>query len=212
MSQNWELLLFPYQQAAKEWKVKLRGIRKEFQLQDEHSPIEFVTSRIKSVASIQEKMKRRNITPERLTEDMEDLCGLRIMCPFLDDVYEVVQLLRRRNDVEIVSERDYVNNEKESGYRSYHIVFRYPLQLVTGQREILVEIQIRTLAMNFWATLEHSLNYKHPDVFPPDVHQRLQAASETAFKLDEEMSQIHHELAAADADEDEAIKDDKGEQ
>ncbi|USS87242.1 GTP pyrophosphokinase family protein [Fructilactobacillus hinvesii] len=209
MNDNWDQLLFPYQQAAKEWKVKLRGMRKEFQVRGEHSPIEFVTSRIKSIPSIEEKMERRHISVDRLTEDMEDLCGLRIMCPFLDDVYEVVQLLRRRNDVEIVSERDYVNNEKESGYRSYHIVFRYPLQMLAGERTILVEIQVRTLAMNFWATLEHSLNYKHSGDFPADVHKRLQDASETAFRLDEEMSQIHHELSATEADED---QDHKGEQ
>ncbi|USS86378.1 GTP pyrophosphokinase family protein [Fructilactobacillus cliffordii] len=209
MNENWGQLLFPYQQAAKEWKVKLRGMRKEFQVRGEHSPIEFVTSRIKSIPSIEEKMQRRHITADRLTEDMEDLCGLRIMCPFLDDVSDVVQLLRRRNDVEIVSERDYVNNEKESGYRSYHIVFRYPLQLLDGEREILVEIQVRTLAMNFWATLEHSLNYKHPGEFPEDVHKRLQAASETAFKLDEEMSQIHHELSTSEAQQNQANKGEK---
>ncbi|WP_413627057.1 GTP pyrophosphokinase family protein [Fructilactobacillus vespulae] len=203
MVTDWNSLLFPYNQAAKEWKVKLRGIREEYQIMDEHSPIEFVTSRIKSIDSIKEKMIRRDIDPERLTEDMEDICGLRIMCPFLDDIYQVVNILRKRNDIEIIEERDYVNNEKKSGYRSYHIVFRYPLQLLTGQRNILVEIQIRTLAMNFWATLEHSLNYKHPDVFPDDVHKRLQEDSETAFKLDEDMSQIRKDLI------DDAKKQDK---
>ncbi|ANZ57994.1 GTP pyrophosphokinase [Fructilactobacillus lindneri] len=208
MIENWELFLFPYNQAAKEWKVKLRGIRDEFQQLDEHSPIEFVTSRIKSIDSIKEKIKRRNIAPDRLTEDMEDICGLRIMCPFLDDIHEVVNILRRRNDIDIVSERDYVNNEKESGYRSYHIIFRYPLQLIDGQRDILVEIQIRTLAMNFWATLEHSLNYKHPNAFPAEVHQRLQAASETAFKLDEEMSKIRNELVK-DAEKDQSKGEEK---
>ena len=194
MIKDWNLFLFPYNQAAKEWKIKLRGIREEFQLMDEHSPIEFVTSRIKAIDSIKEKMVRRNIEPERLTEDMEDICGLRIMCPFLDDIYTVVDILRKRNDIDILEERDYVNNEKKSGYRSYHLVFKYPIELLDGQHNILVEIQIRTLAMNFWATLEHSLNYKHPDVFPENVHKRLQEASETAFELDEEMSEIRKEL------------------
>ncbi|KRM91634.1 GTP pyrophosphokinase [Fructilactobacillus florum] len=194
MIEDWDLFLFPYEQAAKEWKDKLRGIRNEYQSRNQQSPIEFVTSRIKAIDSIQEKMKRRQITSDRLSEDMEDICGLRIMCPFLDDIYTVVEILRKRNDISIISERDYVNNEKESGYRSYHIVFSYSLQLVDGTRQILVEIQIRTLAMNFWATLEHSLNYKHGDTFPTEIHTRLQKASEKAFQLDEEMSQIRHEL------------------
>lgn len=194
MVENWDDFLFPYQEASNELKLKLRGIRSQYLERGERSPIEFVTSRIKPVDSIKEKMQRRHIDESRLSEDMEDICGLRIMCEFLDDIYTVVDILRKRNDINILEERDYVHNEKASGYRSYHIVFSYPLQLVDGQREILAEIQIRTLAMNFWATIEHSLNYKHPDVFPPEVHERLQSASETAYKLDEEMSEIKQEL------------------
>ncbi|MFU1844876.1 GTP pyrophosphokinase, partial [Enterococcus faecium] len=91
-------------------------------------------------------------------EEMQDIAGLRIMCQFVEDIYQVVALLRNRKDLKIVEERDYIENKKESGYRSYHVVVEYPVQLVTGEKIILAEIQIRTLSMNFWATIEHSLN------------------------------------------------------
>lgn len=194
LKQDRDRFFFPYQQASDELKVKLKGIRKEYQQNDQHSPIEFVTGRIKSIQSIQEKMKRRYISEERLEQDMEDICGIRIMTEFIDDIYEVVKLLRQRNDINIISERDYVNNEKSSGYRSYHIVLEYPVQLINGEKKLNVEIQIRTLAMNFWATLEHSLSYKHSDEFPPEIHQKLQKSAEQAYNLDISMSEIQKEL------------------
>ncbi|MCF6514841.1 GTP pyrophosphokinase [Lactobacillus sp. S2-2] len=194
LNKNWNEFFFPYNQASDELKVKLKGIRKEYQQKNKHSPIEFVTGRIKSVSSIQEKMKRRYIDEDRLEQDMEDICGIRIMTEFIDDIYDVVKLLRQRNDINIISERDYVNNEKSSGYRSYHIVLEYPVQLIKEEKIINVEIQIRTLAMNFWATLEHSLSYKHSDEFPPEIHEKLQKSAEQAYDLDISMSEIQKEL------------------
>ncbi|MCT6823158.1 MAG: GTP pyrophosphokinase family protein [Apilactobacillus sp.] len=194
MIKNWSDFLFPYEQAVSELKVKLRGIRKEFVQFDKRSPIEFVTGRVKPVESIKEKMNRRLVSEDRLSQDMEDIAGLRIMCPFVDDIYEVVDILRKRSDLNILEERDYVNREKASGYRSYHIVFEYPIEMVDGEKKILAEIQVRTLAMNFWATVEHSLNYKYDGEFPEDLKRRLQQAAETAFKLDEGMSEIRKEL------------------
>jgi putative GTP pyrophosphokinase len=98
-----------------------------------------------------------------------------------------------------VEERDYISHEKISGYRSYHVVIRYPVQTIHGEKKILVEIQIRTLAMNFWATIEHSLNYKYRGAFPEDIKMRLQRAAEAAFRLDEEMSLIRGEIQEAQA-------------
>ena len=125
---------------------------------------------------------------------MQDLAGLRIMCQFVDDIEVVVDLLRKRNDFEIVEERNYISHKKASGYRSYHVVIRYPVQTITGEKKILVEIQIRTLAMNFWATIEHSLSYKYDGMIPEDIQIRLQRAAEAAFRLDEEMSLIRDEI------------------
>ena len=197
MIENWQHFLLPYQQAVNELKVKLRGMRKQFQDQAQHSPIEFVTGRVKPVDSIKEKMVRRHVTEDRLEQDMQDIAGLRIMCQFVEDIYQVVDLLRQRTDMNILEERDYVTNVKPSGYRSYHIVVEYPVQLVTGEKKILAEIQIRTLAMNFWATIEHSLNYKYQGAFPEELSARLQRAAEAAFKLDNEMSEIREEIQEA---------------
>lgn len=197
MVENWQHFLLPYEQAVNELKVKLRGMRKQFQDQARHSPIEFVTGRVKPVDSIKEKMVRRHVSEERLEKDMQDIAGVRIMCQFVEDIYAVVDLLRQRTDMQILEERDYVTNAKPSGYRSYHIVIEYPLQLVTGEKKILAEIQVRTLAMNFWATVEHSLNYKYQGEFPEELSARLQRAGEAAFKLDEEMSEIREEIKEA---------------
>lgn len=197
MVENWQHFLLPYQQAVNELKVKLRGMRKQYQDQTQRSPIEFVTGRVKPVDSIKEKMIRRHVSEDRLEQDMQDIAGLRIMCQFVEDIYEVVDLLRARSDMNILEERDYVTNVKPSGYRSYHIVIEYPVQLITGEKKILAEIQIRTLAMNFWATIEHSLNYKYQGAFPSDLSARLKSAAEAAFKLDNEMSEIREEIQEA---------------
>ncbi|ANZ99657.1 GTP pyrophosphokinase [Carnobacterium divergens] len=197
MIENWDEFFAPYQQAVDELKVKLKGIRKQFRQESLHTPIEFVTGRVKPKDSILAKARLRNISIERLETDMQDIAGLRIMCQFVDDIHEVVRLLRNRHDIHIIEERDYITNNKESGYRSYHVVLEYPVQLIAGEKKILVEIQIRTLSMNFWATIEHSLNYKYQGEFPEDINVRLQRAAEAAFQLDEEMSQIRVEIQEA---------------
>ena len=197
MIENWQHFLLPYQQAVNELKVKLRGMRKQYQDEEQHSPIEFVTGRVKPVESIKEKIVRRHVQADRLEQDMQDIAGLRIMCQFVEDIYQVVDLLRQRSDMTILEERDYISNVKPSGYRSYHIVIEYPVQLISGEKRILAEIQVRTLAMNFWATIEHSLNYKYQGAFPEELSARLQRAAEAAFHLDNEMSEIREEIQEA---------------
>ncbi|WP_407389533.1 GTP pyrophosphokinase family protein [Carnobacterium jeotgali] len=197
VDKNWEDFLTPYNQAVEELKIKLKGIRKEYTKGNRHVPIEFVTGRVKPVNSIIGKAALRNIAFENLETEMQDIAGLRIMCQFVEDIHEVVRLLRSRNDMKIIEERDYITNKKESGYRSYHVVFEYPVQLINGEKKILVEIQVRTLAMNFWATIEHSLNYKYQGEFPDAINLRLKRAAEAAFQLDEEMSQIREEIQEA---------------
>lgn len=194
---DWEILLTPYKQAVEELKVKLRGLRDQYQKSSSHTPIEFVTGRIKPVKSILEKANRKNISFENLEEEMEDLGGVRIVCQFVEDIETVVELIRSREDFEIVKERDYVKFEKPSGYRSYHIIIRYPVQTISGIRKILVELQIRTMAMNFWATIEHSLNYKYSGAIPKDIKLRLHKSAEAASQLDEEMSKIREEVRRA---------------
>ncbi|MFD1852111.1 GTP pyrophosphokinase [Oceanobacillus bengalensis] len=194
---NWETLLAPYKQVVEELKVKLRGTRSQFEHESSHSPIEFVTGRVKPVQSILEKAKNRNISLNHIEKEMYDIAGVRVVCQFVDDIYTIVNMLRNRDDFKILEEKDYINRKKESGYRSYHMIIEYPVEMIRGRKMVLAEIQIRTLAMNFWATNEHSLNYKYKGRIPVDVKQRLQRAAEAAFKLDEEMSMIKHEIQEA---------------
>jgi len=197
MTIEWEEFLDPYIQAVGELKIKLRGIRKQYRKQNKHSPIEFVTGRVKPIESIKEKMARRGITYATLENDLQDIAGLRVMVQFVDDVEEVVAILRKRHDMRVVQERDYINHRKASGYRSYHVVVEYTVDTINGAKTILAEIQIRTLAMNFWATIEHSLNYKYQGEYPQEILERLERASEAAFRLDEEMSEIRDEIREA---------------
>ncbi|MFX3619587.1 MAG: GTP pyrophosphokinase family protein [Sporolactobacillus sp.] len=194
---DWKVFLAPYSQAVDELKVKLRGYRDLCGVASQNSPIEFVTGRVKPVPSILEKAKRKDIPLDQLNTEMQDLAGVRIMCQFVDDIMKVVNWIRVRTDLVVVEERDYINSKKKSGYRSYHVVVQYPVQTIDGEKKLLVEIQVRTLAMNFWATIEHSLNYKYKGNIPGDVKVRLLRAAEAAFRLDEEMSQIREEIWAA---------------
>lgn len=194
---DWEKFLFPYEQAVDELKVKFKSLRAELKKYDEYSPIEFVTGRVKRVSSILAKAQKLNVSLDRLEEGIEDIAGIRIMCQFVEDIVRVAELIRNRHDMEVVNEKDYVKYKKESGYRSYHVIVRYPIQTALGMKTILVEIQIRSLAMNFWATIEHSLNYKYKGMLPKEISIRLQKAAEAAYLLDEEMSSIREEIVDA---------------
>ncbi len=195
--EEWEKFLRPYKQAVEELKIKLKGMRKDYQLNRQSSPVEFVTARVKPVQSIIEKASTRDIPYDRLREGMYDIAGIRIMCQFVDDIRVITDLIRTRSDMEVVEERDYIENTKESGYRSYHLIIEYPVETIDGTVNILAEIQIRTLAMNFWATIEHTLNYKYSGEYPPEIRKRLQNAAEAAYLLDQEMSEIREEIQDA---------------
>lgn len=194
---EWNNKLIPFAQAVEEVKLKFKGIRDEYISMGIHSPIEIVMGRVKPLPSILQKAARKNIPEDEIFYRMKDIAGIRIMCQFVDDIYAVVKLIRQRADLKVLGEKDYVQEQKESGYRSYHIVIEYPFNSISGQRNILMEIQIRTLSMNFWATIEHSLNYKYGGEIPIPIQQRLQRSAEAAFLLDEEMLKIKEEVLEA---------------
>ncbi|MCA0969575.1 GTP pyrophosphokinase family protein [Halobacillus litoralis] len=194
---NWDIFLAPYAQAVDELKVKLRGMRRQFEYESDQSPIEFVTGRVKPKTSIIEKARRKGINPESIEKELQDIAGIRVVCQFVDDIYAVVDMMRNRHDFDIVEEKDYVSWKKDSGYRSYHVIINYPVETIHGEKILLAEIQIRTLAMNFWATNEHSLNYKYAGKIPTEIKARLKRAGEAAFQLDEEMSKIKSEIQEA---------------
>ena len=198
--QLWREILHPYEQAVSEIIVKFVCLRDEFRKNNIYSPIESVTGRVKTVSSILEKMQMKNIPFEHLEEEVEDIAGVRIICQFVEDIERVVDLIRGRSDMEILEMKDYLANKKKSGYRSYHVVVAYTVDTIHGPKKLQVEIQIRTMAMNFWATTEHSLQYKYKGEIPEHVSTRLQKAADAIFNLDNEMSQVRAEIIDAQND------------
>lgn len=191
---DWSKFLLPYEQAVEELKVKFKTLRSELKSREEYSPIEFVTGRVKRISSILEKAKKLNVSMDDIETGIEDIAGIRIMCQFVEDIQRLTELIRQRQDMKVVYCKDYITYKKASGYRSYHIIVEYPVQSALGMKIVLAEIQIRTLAMNFWATIEHSLNYKYKGALPEDVTRRLSKAAEAAYLLDQEMSSIRDEI------------------
>ena len=193
--QSWTRIIAPYSNAVEELKIKFKNIRKDYLEQGLHSPIEFVTGRTKKISSIMAKMKKLNAT--NIEEDIEDIAGIRIMCQFVEDIYTIVDIIKKRTDMRVINEKDYINNAKSSGYRSYHVIIMYPISTIDGTKELQCEIQIRTLAMNFWATIEHSLKYKYDHYIPDELATRLKRAADAAFKLDKEMGEIREDIIKA---------------
>lgn len=195
--QLWRQILAPYELAVNELLVKFNHMISEYRQEGKYSPIEQVTGRVKKISSIIGKAQKRAIPIDEVMEMIEDVAGIRIICQFVEDIYDVVEIIRNRSDMTIIREKDYIEYMKESGYRSYHIIINYDVETSMGKKTIPVEIQIRTLAMNFWATIEHSLQYKYQESIPAHIRQRLSAAADAILKLDEEMSSIHGEIMDA---------------
>lgn len=194
---NWKELLYPYEQAVDELMLKFKNLDRECRHLGIYSPIDSVTGRLKRPASILDKAGKKQIPPDRIEAEIEDIAGVRILCQFVEDIEKVVTMIRSRKDMTIVEERDYIANTKPSGYRSYHVIIHYPLSTALGPKEILAEIQVRTNAMNFWATAEHSLRYKYSGNIPQDLQDRLKNCAEAAFRLDQEMATIREEITHA---------------
>lgn len=189
----------PYELAVEELTVKFRHIMKEYRDMGLYSPIEQVKGRVKRSSSIIDKAYRKNIPLDtcKLEEAMDDIAGIRIICQFVDDIEEVVHIIHKRSDMKVIREQDYIKNQKSSGYRSYHITIEYEVETIHGKMTLPVEIQIRTLAMNFWAVIEHSLQYKYQGELPDHIRERILNAAGAVLSLDEEMSSIRSEVMDA---------------
>lgn len=195
--QLWREILDPYSLAVDELVTKFNHIIDEYRHAGAYSPIEQVTGRVKSISSILEKSQKKGIDLKEFEYTMEDIAGIRIICQFVEDIDKVVDIIKMRSDMRIKSEKDYINNVKKSGYRSYHLIVFYDVETLKGRKELQVEIQIRTLAMNFWATIEHSLQYKYKKNMPEHIRERLSSAAEAILILDREMSVVRDEIMDA---------------
>ena len=195
--QLWRSILCPYELAVRELIVKFEHIISEHRENDLYSPIEQISGRVKSVSSILEKMQRKHIPMERMEEEVEDIAGIRIICQFEEDIETVASLIQNRSDMTIKSEKNYLKHVKQSGYRSLHLIIYYTVETLNGPRKLQAEIQIRTMAMDFWATIEHSLQYKYKGDMPPHVAERLTNAADAIILLDQEMSSVRDEIMDA---------------
>jgi putative GTP pyrophosphokinase len=199
---EWDELLLPYRQAVRELCVKFEAYTSEFGGQGEYSHIESVQGRVKRVSSILEKKARKNVDYDDfhdLAYRLGDIAGVRIVCRFEEDIKTVVKMIHKRNglDLHILDERDYITHKKKSGYRSHHIHVRYTVSMRDGPKDVIVELQVRTMAMNIWASIEHSLKYKYKGDLPEHLQQRLFASADVALALDREMAVIRDEIIEA---------------
>jgi len=190
----WREKMAPYELAVEELVIKFRRMMTDYRAASMYSPIEQVTGRVKTISSILDKAHRKGVALEDIEEIIDDIAGIRIICQFEEDIQAVADIIRQMGDLQVVSERDYISHPKESGYRSYHVNVLYNVQTIYGHRCIKVEIQIRTLAMNFWSVIEHSLQYKYGGAIPNFVRERLLTAARAVENLDTEMSAIREEV------------------
>ena len=197
--QLWKEILDPYRLAVDEILVKMNYLIEEYHNAGIYSPIQRVEGRVKSISSILEKLQRKNQNINELEEKVEDIAGIRILCQFVEDIDKIVSLIENRSDMEIKSIKDYISHMKESGYRSYHMIIYYDVNTIHGVKKVQVENQIRTLAMDFWATVEHSLSYKYKESIPEEIKARLANAADALLELDEQMSSVRNVIMDAQA-------------
>ena len=194
--QQYRELMQLYDAAVREVRTKVEILDSEFRVRYSRNPIHHIDTRLKSPASIAEKLRRKGLpqTLEAIEQNLTDIAGVRIVCNYLEDIYHIAGLLTRQHDVELVRRRDYIQNPKESGYRSLHLVIRIPVFLSSHTELVPVEVQIRTIAMDFWASLEHQLRYKSDQETTQKLRTRLQKCAEQSAALDQEMQMIYQEI------------------
>lgn len=197
---NWLEFLQPYELAVNGFVMKFESIKKQYILAGKRNPIESVTGRVKTPKSIVAKLKRMNMDFSEI-RNLSDIGAIRITCKYIQEVYEIFDLIKSRKDIEIFWIKDYIENPKSSGYRSLHIIAKYNAETIDGQIPINFEFQIRTLAMHLWASIEHSLKYKYYRNIPENIKLRLIEASRIAYDLDVEMSKIKKDMLQLDAKE-----------
>ena len=191
--QQYRELMQLYDAAVREIRTKVEILDSEFRVRYARNPIHHIDTRLKSPASIVEKLNRKGLpqTLEAIEQNLTDIAGVRVICHYIDDIYEVANLLKSHADVEVIKETDYIKNPKPNGYRSLHLVVKIPVYFADGMVKMPVEIQIRTMAMNFWASLEHKLRYKSDGEIPQFIADELKECSETIAETDLKMQRIH---------------------
>lgn len=194
---NYSALMMRYRCAIREVQTKLEVLDDEFSIAYNRNPISSIHTRIKKPASIYRKLQRLgyDFTAENIEKYLDDVSGVRVVCPFIDDIYKVAELLARQDDIEVLKIKDYIENPKPNGYRSYHMILQIPVFFSKGKTPIRVEVQIRTIGMDFWASLEHQLRYKKDlddvaGIRVDVVSEELRKSAETISDMDVHMQSI----------------------
>ncbi|MCM3749646.1 GTP pyrophosphokinase family protein [Paenibacillus pasadenensis] len=194
-----------YKFALDEMETKIEILKEEFQLLHDYNPIEHTKSRVKSPESIINKIARKNgeLSLPSIKETIKDIAGLRITCSFVSDIYRIHEMLKVQHDLRIIDVKDYIANPKANGYQSLHLLVEVPVFMSDRAEKVLVEVQIRTIAMDFWASLEHKLYYKYNKAVPEHLLRELKEAADSAAALDIKMERLHREVESLQNEEEE---------
>lgn len=200
LREGFQRLQMEHQFAIDEVLTKVSVLRREFLHLHRYNPIEHVGSRLKSPASTLQKAARLGLdpTPEAIRAGIHDIAGVRITCSFIADTYRVLDALTAQDDIHVVTVKDYIAHPKPNGYKSLHALIEIPVYLSTGPVPVAVELQVRTIAMDFWASLEHKIHYKYAGAVPTDLVASLTQAADAAEQLDRQMEQLHTEVRGTD--------------
>ncbi|MBQ8031254.1 MAG: GTP pyrophosphokinase family protein [Butyrivibrio sp.] len=199
---TWEEVNLLYNSALKQIQTKIEILNEEFQEVHRYNPIEHVKARVKVPESIVKKLKRNGYesTIENMVRYVNDIAGIRIICSFTSDIYRIAEMISNQKDIQVLTVKDYIMNPKASGYRSYHMIVSLPVYLCDRIVNVKVEIQIRTVAMDFWASLEHKIQYKFEGKAPQHINAELHECAAMVANLDEKMLQLNDEILAVEAE------------
>ena len=200
---RYKKLMAYYRCAMMEVETKLNVLNEEFSLRHDRNPINDIRSRLKNPLSIKEKMERRGLelTPESIEENLSDVAGVRVVCAFPEDVYTLADALLGQDDVTLIEKKDYIKNPKKNGYRSLHLIVKVPIFLAREKRSMKVEIQLRTIAMDVWASLEHQLHYKKDFDFTEEMANELIYCASLSAELDARMDALRELVSPSEKDD-----------
>lgn len=208
-AEEWSNAILLYNSALKEINTKLEILNSEFKLAHQYNPIEHITSRIKSPQSIAKKIrhKGKELTVENIVKYINDIAGIRVICSFTSDIYRIADLIAKQSDIKVLKVKDYIMEPKKNGYSSYHMIVSVPIFLSNNVIETKVEIQIRTIAMDFWASLEHKIYYKFEGNAPESIRTELKECANIVNYLDQKMLSLNEEVHKYSHDEVEEYKE-----
>ena len=205
---SWNTVVLLYSSALKEIGTKLEILNDEFQNVNQYNPIEHIKSRLKTPESIVNKLKRRGyeVSIANMVRYVNDIAGVRIICSFTSDIYRIADMMARQNDISVLSIKDYIKNPKDSGYKSFHMIVSVPIFLSYETLDAKVEIQIRTVAMDFWASLEHKINYKYDGTVPEHIKRELSECAEMVSDLDAKMMSLNEEIKDSEKKDEDLVQ------